>query len=347
MTLETVNSHRLIKEYKIETKENNNMLVIFQGNILKDESDIIGISIYNDEEGKGDLYNAFQNLSGADYLQERKLLASGNGWTSLASSDIHSQTVMYIYSNSREGEQIQSEEYHAFLRMTFASLNSFIYEGNNVTTVALPVLFRKGINKPDYINFIHLFVYEASKFLRKNKSIETLKIYIWHEEDARIWLETLNEKLQHSFKGEMGELKLEILSKLLNPFYEKIFPNRTIRKVETELKKKETNFQQLAFTCWELINVIVERIVLLPDMPELPSDLSNANSFKKVRSLKKQRYIVEWFADYLLNILEFSNYTRMQSPSASDKYHYLLLLNQVLAYYEEMEKTVKGEARNA
>lgn len=335
MSVSIVKDKKLLREFKIETKDKNKTLSIFHGNILEDKSDLIGISVYDRQESKGDLYNSFQQhfLNNESYSMERKLLADAeNGWTGIAS--LSGQDILYIHFDSKEGTPLQNKNFKSILKMTFATLNSLLFEGKEIQNIALPVLFRKGISKENYTNYIHLFLYESFKFLRKNRSIETLRIYVWHMEDVNSWNQVLNDKLQISIeKGvndlQITRLKQEIMLDLHSPVLQEVLSNFDREKAAYWLSKKETNLKQIASVADSFVNSIVNAMCKLPGISE---EIKSLPPFHKVKAIKHQRLVIEWFADYMISVKTFKFYLREEIPSKLDEYHYLLQILQVLGY---------------
>ncbi|MFK4997135.1 hypothetical protein ACI2OX_04670 [Bacillus sp. N9] len=70
-----------------------------------------------------------------------------NCWTGVSSSLDGTQHLLFIHSTSNEGETITSEDMFRLIKITFATLATIQFEGNEIRHIALPVLFRKGIRK--------------------------------------------------------------------------------------------------------------------------------------------------------------------------------------------------------
>lgn len=341
MSTPVVLGKHLLKEFRIETKAESKTLSIFHGNILEDESDIIGISIYERDENKGDLYKAFREkqLDKSHFTPERKLMMDGfNGWTGVSTSIDRQRRVIYIHSESKEGDVIQIETLRSILKMTFASLSSYIYEGNEIHTVALPIIFRQGIESSDYSSYISVFIYESTKFLRKNTKVKALSLYIWQSSDASYWLNMLQEDLQISIDKEVDaetitSLKQEIVTKIMEPCYSSLVEEWFLRKVKEQLTKPSLDKWSLANLGNILINVIVNALCELPIMPD---ELKRNGIFKRILEIKSQRLLVEWLADYLLAIKSFKTYVKDNNPSNIEEYQYLLMITQVLKYCEPL-----------
>lgn len=342
MIAEVLTGKRILTEFKIETKERSKTLSIYHGSIIEDQSDVVGVPVYDYEGNKSDIYRDFQAQGGTHlhYSPERKVLVDPeNGWTGVATSQDEQPHILYIHSLSKEGDQIQLTKLRSLLKMTFATITSLLYEGNKIQTVALPVLFRKGITQSDYKNFIHLFIYESSKFLRKNPSIYSLNIYIWHAVDTENWLQVLNEKLQLSTEQEVSDqqielLKEDIVSLLQKPYLTNVLPEWLRKKARYQFTKKEADIKQIANMGNNMINFIVNGIFLL--QLELPAYLKSSNPFSKILALSSKRILVEWYANYLVTIKIFKTSIENQPPSKADQYTYFLQLVQVLSYSESL-----------
>jgi hypothetical protein len=333
---------RLLKEFKIETKGRSKTLAICHGNILEDQSDVVGVPVYDHEKSKSDIYRDFQAKGDTHlhYSPERKVLVDReNGWTGISISQDEQPHILYIYSFGKEGDHIQLATLRSLLKMTFATVTSIIYEGNEIQTIALPVLFRKGITQSDYKNYIHLFISESAKFLRKNPSIHSLKIYIWHANDAENWLQVLNEKLQLSTEQEVSDqqievLKKEIVSLLQKPHLNRLLPEWLPKKARYHFTKRDGDIQQLASYGNKIVNYIADGLVQLP--LELPTYIKYGNPIGKILNLSGKRILVEWFANYMLSVKTFKKSIEGHHPSKLDEYMYFLQLAQVLNYSETL-----------
>lgn len=337
---------KLIKQFKVETKEKNKTLSIFYGDILEDDSDIIGISVYDNEKDKGDLYNAiWEKMRDAEgYRDERLFLKEDKIWTSLSVSEKNSRTILFIHCSDLEGDFITRENFRSMLKLAFATINSFTYEGHQGSSVALPVLFRKGIKKDDYTQYVQTFLYEASECLRKNSSVEELKIYIWHELEAQFWLEILNDRLTVSLDEELRgekekEIRNDIIKNLKQPLIQKLLPLWLIKKIEKDLGNADENIVFLSNYGNKVIDFISEDLLAIL---ELSSHGVRMNPYQRVFAIKSTRSLVEWFGDYMYSIKVFKKYAENHSPSPLDKYYFLMQLSQVIFYYEQI-CTERGE----
>ena len=126
-------------------------------------------------------------------------------------------------------------------------------------------------------------------------------------------------------------VKREIASLLQNSLYITIIPPWLHKKALEQLMNQYVNFKKLASTGNQIVNVLVDALC---DMPEMPVELRNMNPYKKIRTIKSNRLLVEWFADYLLSVKLFKDYVYDYPVSKSDEYHYLMLLAQVLSICE-------------
>jgi hypothetical protein len=342
LTAVVLTGKRLLKEFKIETKNRSKTLSIYHGNILEDQSDVVGVPVYDHEESKSDLYREFQAQRGSHlhYSPARKVLVDPeNGWTGVSTSQDEQPHILYIHSISKDGDPIQLTKLRSLLKMTFATITSFLFEGNEIQTVALPVLFRKGITQSDYKHYIHLFISESSKFLRKNPSIYSLNIYIWHAEDAENWLQVLNEKLQLSTEQEVSDqqidvLKKEIVSLLQKPYLKGMLPEWLSKKARYHFTKKDADIQQLANYGSKIVHYLVDGLVQLPI--GLPDYVKYGNHMGKIFGLSSKRIIVEWFANYMLSVKTFKKSIEGKHPSKGDEYLYFLQLVQVINYCETL-----------
>lgn len=341
MSRSVVAGKEILKEFIIETKNKNKKLSIYHGNILDDPCEMIGISMYDADEAKGDLYKDHheQNFIGYDLTPERTLLAFNEEvWTGVANTLDNKRHILYIHFKGKEGDIIQQESLHAIIKMTFASLASYIYEGAKITSVSLPILFRKGINSIDYRQYIHQYISESANFLRKNTTIVSINLYIWHAEDADDWLDVLNKSLQPSINREVTNenitsLKQGIEAKLRQPFFIDLLPEWIRKKALLLLSKRDLDHKQFVFTADKIVNFVLDTWC---NDSSMPAELKNLNPFKKIIIIKSQRLIVEWLADYFLSLKIYKNYINDQSFNAEEEYLFLIQLYQVLDEAERL-----------
>lgn len=346
MISSTEENRRLIKSFIVETKEKNKTLSIYYGDILEDESDIVVIPVYGNEKNQGSLYTTFKkNKHEADgYKEERSVLQEEKIRTTLSSAEKRSRTTLFVYSSASEGDLISPEELQLTMKMTFATISSYIFEGNHVASIALPVLFRKGISKDDYVLYVHHLILEASECLRKNKIVEGLKIYLWHEQEVEFWLRILNDRLAVSLEEDIGEgqekeIREDILASLKRPVYKELLPSWLIRKMEKELRDKVSNVIPLVNDGNKVIDLITIDLV---EILELSSKKVIMNPYQRIFAIKSNRLIVEWFGDYIYSVKVFKKYAVNHSPSTLDNIHFMLQFAQILSYYEQIKSFKEG-----
>ena len=339
-------SNSLLKEFSIETKGAKKLLSVYKGNLMEDDSMIFALPVYEHEENKGQLYRSILERDPFISSRERKILAGGPaGWVGSAPAMKGDKQLFFIHSYMEEGENFTLTQLHDFLKVTFSAISAFLYEGNREGAVALPVLFRKGIQSEGYNEFIHLFLYEAAKFLKRTPSAQAVKIFIWNEEDAMIWENVVAAKTAVETKTAIGpthiaELCREIQSKLSGGSLDKKVQDEVRLTLLRESLKTNMDIQSLTKAFDQLIKNVLEGIEL---QGRLPSDWKKRNDWKRVDFLKSNRLLVEWLTGYMYSIMTFNQMVRYGTlnPSLKDLYTYLLQVLQILEFYEETRRDEK------
>jgi hypothetical protein len=322
----------LLREFVIQTNAHTKTLSIYKGDILDDPSDVIAINVYDQE---GELFENFKFQNNAPYTPERKILSTGTGsWTGISSSMDSDKHVIYVHTDKKEGNVFSYDDLRSMIKVTFATLSIFIYEGNKIRTVAVPVLFRKGIKRENYQDYIHLSLYEATQYLKNQTSMESLHIYIWHDEDAAIWEHVLAETLITPTGKEVSDdqiqrIKRNIAFELQEVAFMGILPDWLRKSLKKDLTSKNSNLSRIASNADKMIHILTDQICSLPMVPE---NLKTLRPLERLLSLKSERVIVEWLIDYMLSIKTFNRFVRTGTPSKIDEYQYLLQLFQTLSY---------------
>lgn len=339
-------SSRLLKEFSIETKHTRRNLSIYKGDLLNDDSDIISINVYEQGKDYGQLYKSFKKKYCNSYNDERKILSNDEwGWVGVSTSPKNNRHVFYIHSHVEEGEEFSAEQLRSFLKLTFSAISTFLYEGNKSSSLALPVLFRKGIQSQKYGDFIHVFLYEATKFLKRSHSLESLRIYIWNEEDSLIWEDVVSAKtlVDTSLtvgKAEINSLRNEIYTRIAHNPLKNILKEEVKTRLQRECKRSVFDFYQFSYAVYLLIRDILDEIC---NLHGVPPEWKHCSPWKRIILLKSNRLLVEWLAEYMSSILTCNRLMKNDSFSISvkDKHLYLLQVLQVLSFYEEV--ICKGE----
>jgi len=329
----------LLKEFPIETKGAKKMLSVYKGNLMEDDSTIFALSVYDHEKNEGQLYRSILKQDPFISSRERKILAGGSaGWVGSAPAMEGDKQLFFVHSYKEEGENFTITQLHDLLKLTFSAISAFLYEGSHEGAVALPVLFRKGIQPEGYKEFIHLFLYEAAKFLKRSPSAEALKIFIWNEEDAMLWENVVAAKTAVETKtaidqANITELCREIQSKLSGSSLDNKLQDHVRGRLLRECRKTKIDIQPFTFAVYLLIKDVLEGI----DLHGLPTDWKQLAPWRKVIILKSNRLLVEWLAEYMSSILTFNRMVKDQTlnPSLKDLYTYLLQVLQILEFYEE------------
>jgi hypothetical protein len=327
----------LIKEFAIETKGKRKKLQIVSGNIFDDSCDMLAVTAYEEQGGPdGEMFQSFINRYYADSkMNERRILSSSNTATMSVTEIGSNQFGLLLYLNEKEGQQLDITRLANVLKMLFTSIATYIYEGNRVGSVALPVVFRKGIKEEEYHRYIQTYVYEAADFLRKHSSVDQIKIYLWHEEDQKKWVYLLNEMIPgHVEVFNSSNHMKKLIQNIRTELYEirsKGIVTKYCNTINWALYDLDVRLTHLTNASVRIIDWLTKGLCGIKGVPE---SWANLHVYLRMINMKSNRIESEWFITYLINIYEFNRYIRNKNNTVKedDLYLYMSYLLRMLQY---------------
>jgi hypothetical protein len=335
-----LHSKQIIKKFDIETKGKHKSLQIIRGNIFEDSSDIIAVTAY-EEGGKpaGEMYESFMNRFAEAVIHERDMLFNSNAEKISITELKMNQSVLLLHLKEGEGQRLDLRKLANVLKMLFTSIATYIYEGNQVKSVSLPVVFRKGIKEDDYRRYIETYIYEASDFLRKHLLVEEIKVFLWHEEDQQKWLQILDEMIPgHAEVFNLNNHITALIKNIRTAIYDirsKGYFKRDCNTMIWALYEPEERLTQIVNTAVRIIDWLTKELC---GKKGIPQDWKSIHIKPRLMAIKSSRAEAEWFITYLINIFEFQKYARNHTVKKEDIYLYMSYLLRVLQYCSSIIK---------
>lgn len=328
----------LLKNFMIDTKDNRKFLDIVEADILEDLSQLIVITTYKENKENDNLYNHFLKTNSENLNTERKIIESSDGFVLVRTLSSTNQHIFFIHSNLSEGNVYNNEKLRSLFKLVFSAMSAYLYENkdNKIQTIAMPVLFRRAIQEASYSEYIHIFLFEATNFLRNTSYVNKLKIILWNEQDIPIWKETILNKTKSVTKStitneEIKSLCLQITSKINNVSLWRRLPPWLEENLKKELTKIPLDSQKFI----KRMNIVIRKILdEICSVNGIPPIFQNMSPMKKAIELKSNRLIVEWLGEYITSILSISRLSDDERYSHELQYYYLLQVLQVLSFYE-------------
>lgn len=328
----------LLKDFVIDTKEKRKFLEIVQADILADPSELIVITTYKENEEHDNLYSHFLNTNSKDLNLERKLIESNDGFVSVRTLSTTNQHIFFIHSNLTEGNVYHNEKLRSLFKLTFSAMAAYLYENkeSDIQSIAMPVLFRKAVREESYSEYIHIFLYEATNFLRNTPKMDKLRIILWNEKDIHIWKDTILNKTKSVTKSVISQedihsLGVQIHQKIDNGVLKDKLPSWLLGKLKRELTKTPFHFQLFIKRFNLVIRIILDELCKVDG---IPSNYQNMSPMKKALDLKSNRLIVEWLGEYITNILSINRLSEDEQFSLDMQYYYLLQVLQIVDFFE-------------
>lgn len=183
----------LINRVNIESKHGDRSFILLKGDILKDDGDLIVVNTYKSDIGEtvGD----FVSFVSACEAKEQQVYVLENGSTIslLEKSQLNFKRMLILNTNLLEGEQLAKESYECFIKGLFSSLAALELLGYQFPTISLPILLRKGLSG-NYYNEAAILINHAVEWLKRSSYTNTIRYYVYLEQDMEIW----NEAIEHT-----------------------------------------------------------------------------------------------------------------------------------------------------
>ena len=212
-------NNTVINKVIIESNQGDRSFTLVEGDLLQDDGDLIVVNTYENEHGEmeGDFAEVVKNKFQLIEAKERPIFYLENGGYMSLIEPAHkdSKMMLILHSKLKEGEPISKELYETMIKGLFSALVSLEISGYRFATVSFPVLLRKGINGI-YDEAAATLIQHAVKWLKKSSYTNTIRYYVYLENDSVLWNESIERSLGRSVVNanideEMSRLRIYLL----------------------------------------------------------------------------------------------------------------------------------------
>lgn len=215
----------LINEVIIDSMRGEKTFCLVQQDLFTGQHDLTVLNVYGkDREIVGDFAEYVRTLTNGRVLS---VLDDGEKIVYYEAPN----KVLVIFGKDDENAAISPEKYAASIQALFAAVWRLEMEGVHFETMALPVIFRKAI-ATIHPYAIEQLIEKASKWLEKSFYTQSIKYYIYLEQDAAAWNEAMNTALGRTAitleaEGAIANLRRMIISEI------ELFPSKHRLYVDT------------------------------------------------------------------------------------------------------------------
>ncbi|MEK4230855.1 hypothetical protein [Solibacillus sp. FSL H8-0538] len=203
----------LINQVLIESKYGNRSFNLILGDLLQDDGQLLVLNVY-EEDGAPD--GDFMPFIEQHKNNEKPLIFLRNG--GIITFINAQQPILVVYSKLQEGIPISPTMYDEFIQSIFSAVLRLELEGKQFNTIALPVIFRKGIGAI-YEDAANTLISYAAKWLKQSQFTKSIRYYVYLKDDMPVWDAALNTALGRmiidlSEHGELQQIRRVVLSEI-------------------------------------------------------------------------------------------------------------------------------------
>jgi hypothetical protein len=212
-------SNSLINRAIIESRFGDRSFILVEGDLLKDDGDLIVVNTYRNDDGEvtGDFADVIATkLEMADAF-ERPIFFLENGGTInlIQGENKSSQKLLVIHTNLKEGQPISAELYAEMIRGLFSAIVALEVAGYRFSNISFPVLFRKGIGSI-YNEAAKTLIKYAVQWLKQSNYTNSIRYFVYIGNEVVQWNEAIERSLGRSVVNaavdeEVSRLRLYLL----------------------------------------------------------------------------------------------------------------------------------------
>lgn len=339
--MENEKLNTVINRVIIESNKGDRSFTLVEGDLLQDDGDLIVVNTYENEHGEieGDFAQVLKEQFHLGESQERPVFYLENGGyiSFIESVDKEAKKMLILHSKLKEGEPISQQLYETMIKGLFSSLVSLEISGFAFTTVSFPVLLRKGINGV-YNEAASTLIQQAVKWLKKSSCTNTIRYYVYLENDSTLWHEAIERSLGRSVVNanideDISRLRTYLLGLIYSFPKEEAVYHDTLVPLQNALNRDSISPEVVAAFGRKLAESLCESITGNTDVT------FNIN----LSTIKNKENIDPFFIQCLYQIKAYGNTSIHRSKSiygsdsltSEDLKILLLILKKILLEYQK------------
>ncbi|MEH6934258.1 hypothetical protein [Bacillus sp. JJ783] len=335
----------IINRVIVDSTFGDRSFLLCKGDLLESSGDgAIVITTYKNESGQiyGELVESIRQRMNIDTLKIDPFYHVNDqvfiGYTILQEGK-QDKFVLTINFNRTHDILFSKEEYEELIEGVFATLAALEFSGYRFSSIALPVIGRKGL-VGNYSAEITTLLEHATRWLKKSKYTKTIYYCIYLDEDVEIWNATLNQVLGRSiiplhYSKEMDQIQKELLNILDSIPKSDAFWEDTFLPLRTALQRvNEIQFETLAAFGRKFAENTCQNLC---ELTGTGTELFDMN----LRNIKNNNVLNRSMSQYMYGLRSFGNPAIHRTatligenrPTEEDIYVLLLMLRKILKLY--------------